>query len=207
MKRIKFFRVLACAGALCVVFSALADVSLTIERVRQRYPWNGLVDVDYTISGMPSTEESCDWTIEMTACATTNGQAVVIACSNFVQAAWCDLPVENGAHRVTWNAALDGAGLFASNCKMTATLVRRPVSPREADFMIVDVSQGHVSGAKYPIRYVRAPGASTSLFNTDRYKLDRLVLKRVKACTFRMGDCDTSTGTGGAVTATGTPSR
>ena len=29
-----------------------ATPAITLDRAQQRYPWNGLVDIDYTISGL-----------------------------------------------------------------------------------------------------------------------------------------------------------
>jgi hypothetical protein len=34
-----------------LVLDAAAAAVFTLDRVQQRYPWNGLVDIDYTISG------------------------------------------------------------------------------------------------------------------------------------------------------------
>ena len=37
-------------------FSASADITITDVTARQRWPWNTLVDVDFTISGAPESE-------------------------------------------------------------------------------------------------------------------------------------------------------
>ena len=36
--------------------SAWAAPSVTIDRVQQRYPWNGMVDIDYTVSDIANPD-------------------------------------------------------------------------------------------------------------------------------------------------------
>ena len=42
-------------GLMAAAASALADVTITGVSAKQRYPWNGLIDITYTITGDVST--------------------------------------------------------------------------------------------------------------------------------------------------------
>lgn len=181
MKRILSALVLLAAA------TALASPVITVQRVQQRYPWNRLVDVDYTVSGI--TGDPNDYRLVFTASAVTNDIAVSVVCSNFLDYAACDLPLSNGAARVTWDAAADGAGFFSTNASFAAQLVYQPVTQTDADYMIVDLSAGKDASA-YPVRYVRYPRttAFSVQFNKPRYKTTHLVLRRVDAGTFTMGN-------------------
>ena len=153
--------------------------TLTLDRVQQRYPWNGLVDIDYTVSGFDGAVE--DYNVVF---ALTDGEGTR-PLTNFVEWSDCDLPVANGAHHVTWNAAADGYAKLVSGVSLAAKLVYRPVSEAEAEFMIIDLSAGKTATA-YPVKY--AAGTTYATFNRDVYKTTKLVLKRVTAGTFMMGD-------------------
>ena len=86
--------------------AAFATPQLTIDRVQQRYPWNGLVDVDYTISGMTMP---ADHLLRVKFSYPTAETTETVIASNFLEYAFCDLPTENGTHRITWDSAADGA--------------------------------------------------------------------------------------------------
>ena len=178
--------------------NVFAVPSVTLNQVRQRYPWNGLVDLDYTVSGMTASDDPSEYRLSVTMRAVTNDVNVTCCCSNFADFAWCDLPVSNGTFRATWNAQADLGAFSATSVMFEMALVREIVSASDADFMVIDLAEGSEATSRYPVRFVRAPQAPAAFFNTDRYKRDRLVLKRVKAGTFRMGNCNTETGTKGS---------
>ena len=90
---------------------------------RQRWPWNGLVDVDYEVGG--STNLLANLTVQITFVA-SDGRSWTA--TNFLAGA--EPSAEPGAHRATWNAAADaGAGVVASNVVATVALVRAPTFP------------------------------------------------------------------------------
>ena len=165
---------------------AVAAPTLTVDRVQQRYPWNGLVDIDYTVSGYEEGADPNDYTVAFSFEAVTNGVAVSKTPASFGTYASCDLPSANGSHRVTWDSAADGCtGLFATNVSFTGTLYRDATTAAEAAYMIVDVSSGASSSA-YPVRFA-SDAVDSSQFNKDLYKTTRIVFKRVPAGSFWMG--------------------
>lgn len=178
-------------AALAVAAIALQGfgVTIAIDRVQQRYPWNGLVDVDYTIAGLDNAADPNDYHVSLTVTAVTNGVTAVFAASNFTNFAASDLPASNGRHRATWNPAADGLVAFTRDVKVKARLDYDPVTDGEADYVIVDVSAGPAA-TEYPVRYVKGAAIRVETFNIDRYRTDCIVLKRVKAGTFKLlGTC------------------
>ena len=163
-----------------------AEETITIDNVRQRTPWNGLVDIDYTIAGVEGDPN--DYQIVFT--MTVDGKSFVA--SNFWDAAWCDHATANGKQRATWNARADGIAALTS-VSVTAQLIYAPVTDASAEFAIVDLSGG--KDAEYPVRYVAGDTNRTAQFNIDVYKLKKLVLKKVHAGEFWMGEGNVTNGT------------
>lgn len=157
-------------------FALYAAPTITVDRVQQRYPWNNVVDVDYTISGL--TGDPYDYRVEMTVSSSSLQKPVVA--SNFINCAWCDLVTSNGTWRASWNSEADGVNFADANAQVTMKLVHMPVAASEAKYMIIDLSGGK-SAKTYPVRLVRESAPEPSQFCRDIYKTDRLVMKRVYA--------------------------
>ncbi len=148
---------------------------------RQRWPWNGLVDVDYEVGGDTNLLAGLAAQITFT---DSDGRSWVA--STFLAGAepWA----EPGPHRATWNAAADaGAGVMASNAIATVSLVRAP----EPRWCVIDLSGGSAASS-YPVTYVTDVPNVPGGFNADAYKTTNLVLRLVKPSdwadgTFTMG--------------------
>lgn len=183
----------ALTSGIMLPLATLADPTITVDRVQQRYPWNNIVDVDYTISGMSGNPY--DYRVELSATGRKNGESVTVLATNFVNRAWCDLDTSNGTWRVSWNARADGGDFIDANAVVKMKLVYLPIAASEANYMIIDLSSGSAS-THYPTRLVRELAPEPSQFCRDIYKTDRMVLKRVYAVkndegyTFMMTDSD-----------------
>lgn len=160
--------------------AAFAAPQVIVDRVQQRYPWNGMVDIDYTVSGIEATHDANDYFVSF---AVVNGETTV-ACSNFLTFAGCDLPSANGSHRVTWDTAADGYEALVTSGSLKATLTYDVGTLSDSAYMVVDLSAG--SAGPFPVRFIRTD-LPTSVFNRDLYKTSRLVLKRIPAGSFWMG--------------------
>ena len=154
---------------------AFAEPAVTVDKVQQRFPWNGIVDIDYTISGLEG--DPLDYVVEFSLDGTP--------LSNFVAYAACDLPTANGANRAAWWAAQDGYTNAVKGATLSARLIRRVLTATDATYMIIDLTAGK-DAAAYPVRY--AADCASSQFNKDTYKSDRLVLKRLPKGDFWMGE-------------------
>jgi len=96
-------------------------VETKIIRVRQRYPWNNLVDIDYSVS----EKDAVDYRLVFIASYTENGTNVTKQLKSFVKNSgkneqgkfeeqrlgWKQDLRKAGEHRVTWDSAMDGVRL------------------------------------------------------------------------------------------------
>ena len=178
--------------ALMAVGGAVAAEQVEVLRVQQRYPWNGLVDVDYAISGIDG--DPCDYRIALSFTIETNGVPFTVVASNFNDVAACDLPTANGTWRVTWDTAADGVEVVSKKVKARIGLVYEPVSESEAAYAIIDISGG-LTAETYPLRYVKDASIDVRTFNREPYKSTKIVLKRVAGDEFWMGEGDVRSGT------------
>ena len=163
-------------AAVAVGLSAQA-LTLAVKDVKiaQRYPWNGLVDIDYTVE---CDDKDADvyvypvgydkdynltepiWTLTGEG---ANGQAV-----------------KAGTHRMTWDMAKDKG----ANYNRAAYSIKMHAYAGAAPYLVVDLAAGS-NAEKYPISYMsEMPGETWP----EEYKTTKLVLKLIPAGTFVMGD-------------------
>ncbi len=97
--------------------------------VRQRYPWNNLVDIDYVVAG-----DITDWTLAFA--FTNEATHAVTAPATFLDPADTSSATEPsreaGAHRIVWDANADGFALFATNTTWTLTAARGGAAKSES---------------------------------------------------------------------------
>ena len=162
-------------AAVAVGLSAQA-LTLAVKDVKiaQRYPWNGLVDIDYTVEcddpdadvyvypvGYDKDYNLTEpiWTLTGEG---ANGQAV-----------------KAGTHRMTWNMAKDKG----KNYNRAAYSIKMHAYAGAAPYLVVDLAAGP-NAEKYPISYMsEMPGETWP----EEYKTTKLVLKLIPAGTFMMG--------------------
>ena len=168
---------LACLGM--ALSAVAAEPTVSNVKAQQRYPWNALVDIDYTLSG------------------DTTGLGVSISVrdeqndknyqpTKFMEA----LPTAPGTHRVTWNPAADGISIISTNILVTVSLLRvadAPVTPHL--YYVVDLSAGP-DAVNYPVTTLSAEPVGGW---TDEYKTTKLVLRKIDGGTFMMGGSKSTT--------------
>lgn len=187
-KNILYF---AAVASSLFIGSLQAEPQIQLNRVQQRYPWSNRVDIDYVISGMDDVYSKA-YRVELAVSAEIAGETVSITASNFLGLAWCDLPTSNGAWRVTWDAASDGVDFISGGATFSLKLFYDPVPLADAAYMIIDLSGGK-DAQSYPARYVRGTGPDLQAFNHVTYKTRKIVLRKIKACTFPFGTGSTAT--------------
>ena len=131
--------------------------------------------LDYNVSG---AEKGCYLSVSMTVDGTTYHAKSLTGATNCV----------DGAHRVYWNMAKDGITVekadISVEVKYTAGVGAR--------YCVIDLS-GDSTAESYPVTYFFAEATEPSEgFNTNEYKTAKLVLKRVDAGSFIMGDDQTT---------------
>jgi len=188
-------------GVAAMAGGAFASPSITIDKVAQRWPWNNNVDITYTIADgtdLATATRAGEGYLKVVFTAKIGNDTYTIDGASDVIA-----NVDSGTHTVTWTNA--PAGVKMTNCGMSATLY-----DIDAYYMLIDLNTG-----KYAFDTLQGndtatawPSAAAERFNTDRYKTDMLVLRRVprtsKANTayssgYRTG-CDTHYGAGSDAT-------
>lgn len=166
-------RVVCLVGVVaCISLSAAPNVVL--HRVQQRYPWNGLVDVDYEIQDV-TADDTGGLQLELRFTDVDTGSEYV-ANKGFLSVP----PVTLGRHRVTWNTAADDAVIYSTNVTVAASL-KRPKTPPL--YVVIDLSMSDSFGVNY---LDAVPNGGW----TDDYKTSKLVLRRIEAGQFVMGSAE-----------------
>ncbi len=166
-------RLTAATTAMLLAASAWATtVSVTNIVCAQRYPWNGMVDIDYEVVcddpdadvWVYATGYDGDMNLSMAPRALTGDGA--------------DGPVKPGQHRLTWNVTADYPG-FAS----TAFTVKMCALVGGAPYMVVDLSGG-VDALSYPVSYLNSVPAGGW---GNEYKTTKMIFRLIPPGTFMMG--------------------
>lgn len=163
--------------------AAYADIAFEVKDVEahQRYPWNGKVDIDFTIdsavegSNFAVRVEAKDMVGKTNITLKTVKYEDKVALSNLEK-----LPA--GRHRVTWDADQDVPdALIPSLTFSVSTWTINETIPGNGLYMVIDLSAGTTeegTGTRFPISYLTAiPKGGW----TDEYKTTKLVLRRVPA--------------------------
>lgn len=146
----------------CSIAATVSDVT-----ARQRYPWNGMVDIDYTITG----SDTEDTAIAVQVTDTDTGK--VYTPTNFLEAP----PTVAGRHRITWSTEADGLNLIASNVTVTVSLLKYDAAAIANDlFYVIDLSGGP-DATRWPVSCLAAVPKGGW---TDEYKTTKLVLRRIE---------------------------
>lgn len=160
-----------------IPLAASFGASITSVSAYQRYPWNNLMDVDFTIAG---SESSMAYRVELSA-VYNNGANKVYARSYLTE------PVfeGNGPKRVTWDLGADCPDLKADDFAVTVTAT--PLASSEIPvYMVIDLSSGPDS-TKYPVRYTTTPPD----LGNDKCRTTELWLRRIRTgSAFPMGGGD-----------------
>ena len=184
MKRVMVIAALAAIlGGPCSV-TALADApTLSVSSVafRQRYPWNGLVDIDCKVN---CSDPTTNIALYVSAKDTAANKSLA------VRSVWLEsdatrtnaLEVKSGTHRLVWDAGKDNPNFVGD-----AVTVEVQALLGTGLYLVIDLSGGK-DAASYPISYL---GAEPQGGWTDEYKTTKLVLRRIQPGTYTMG-CETT---------------
>lgn len=162
--------VLVVAAALCALVVSAA-VAVKDVSCRQRYPWNGLVDIDYTVE---SDDAAADVYVFPEGVDNDSGALLQM---RTLSGAGANGPVKPGTRRMTWNAAKD-----QPNFNTTSFSVKMTAISGAAPYLVIDLSGG-ANAASYPVRFA---AAGPDLAN-DICRTTELWLKLILPGTFTMG--------------------
>ena len=173
-------KILCAAGCLIgsLVFAEETVVSVDIDSIKQRYPWNGKVDVDFTLR---STDPAAWVRLEFAAVDTTVNPATNLTALSFNGASGNRFAATAGVYRVTWDTDIDlpGTVIDAVEFKITALAPDAlPVYERDR-YVVVDLSEGYEGSPSYPVH--RLPAPPLGGFNTDEYKTSKMAFVKLPA--------------------------
>lgn len=166
---------LAMIGAVAL---SVRGATVTIDKVQQRYPWNGIVDIDYTVAladGEPELTPTKDslrffFINEGVTPVTTNAVYVL------EQGA---APVSSGRHRISWNAHADGV-----TCVSDQTTLRVELAHQAPRYLVIDISNTNGVG-KYEVAYLE--GEPQGGFNQPLYKDSKIAFRLIPPGSYLAG--------------------
>ena len=154
--------------------------TITDVTAQQRYPWNGKVDISYTVTGNIAEEAKQR---AMLASLKVMAIDMVANTTNTATQLSGDLSLEEGTHAVVWDMGAERISVESSN-----TTIKVSCEMTNATYCVIDLSEGATTSS-YPTTYLAEPPIGG--FNVDEYKTTKLVLKRIEAGSFIMGDDQT----------------
>lgn len=177
----------AVLAGLCFASAAYADApALSVANVsfRQRYPWNGLVDIDCTVN---CSDPAMNLSLYVSAKDSAGNKSLA------VRSVWLEndathtnaLEVKSGTHRLVWDVGKDNPNFVGD-----AVTVEVQALLGTGLYLVIDLSGGK-DAASYPVSYL---GAEPQGGWTDEYKTTKLVLRRINPGTFTMGSPSGETG-------------
>ncbi len=169
-RKMKKIMITAALSILAAV--AHAAVSVTEVKAQQRYPWNGMVDIDYTVV---SDDANADVWVYVTG---QNKDMNTSLAPRTLSGDGVNAPVKAGTHRMTWNVTADYPNFSCEKFSVTMTALKAG-----APYMVVDL-EGGVDAENYPVSYLSAVPEGGW---TEEYKTSKLVLRLIPPGTFMMG--------------------
>ncbi len=172
MKRNKTGWMAALAAAVALwAGMAWGAVGVTNVTVQQRYPWNGLVDIDYEVV---CDDATADVYVMPTGYDGDLGKVVMM--SN-LSGEGVNGPVKAGKHRMTWDMGSGNKDFHSSAFSVKFTAVSGV-----PQYLVVDMGNG-LNGTWTVSQLEEVPEGGW----TDEYKTTKLVLKIIPPGTFMMG--------------------
>ena len=174
------------SAVVLISFACVAQaVTVSVDAVRQRYPWNGLVDIDYTIS-YGTDEEPLDIANDRLEVFAVNNETHPATTNAALTLNPAPVPTSAGSHRITWNANADGVDYVSDD--VTIRLVARRYAPK---YMVVNLTQLNAEG-KYDVTYL--DGEPVGGFNKEKYKGDNIVFRLIPPGSYVAGSPTTEPG-------------
>ena len=178
------FAGMSVCGAFAAANDAMTqDVSVVVTSfaARQRYPWNGKVDLDFSIDS--TIPEAFSFVRFGASYVNGAGETVNVPMRTFDHgASW--FCASSGTYRVTWDSTADVPDLMATNLRYTVTA-------NMAKYMVVDLSKGTSATADdpYPITYMdECPDPTRDDGGwTDEYRTTKMVFRLIQPGSVRIG--------------------
>ncbi len=147
------------------------EVSVSVQKVQQRWPWNGKVDIDYTVT---YDDKNADVYVGFIGKDGAENRSFPL---KTLEGDGANGVVKAGTHRVTWDMSVDEPNLHTGDFTVTIQAFTGAYP-----YMVVDLSSG-LDVARYPVRYSATPPDITQ----DTCRTTELWLRLIFPGTFMMG--------------------
>ena len=168
-----------CLGAVASAVVSLAATAhaatITGVTAQQRYPWNGKVDISYTVTGDIAAEAKQKAVLTSLKVTATDRIANMTYTATQLSG---DTALTAGEHSLVWDMDADGLSFKSSNVVFKVSCATTP-----ATYCVIDLSAG-ANATDYPVTYLAEPPSGG--FNVDEYKTTKLVLRRIEPGSFLM---------------------
>ena len=158
-------------AVLVLTVQTFAAVTVTNVTCQQRYPWNGLVDINYEIR---SDDAEGQYFVYPKGEDKRLGTPIVM---HTLSGDGATNAVGVGTHRMIWDAKADMPNFSTPDFTVTLQAISQG-----AQYLVVDLSGG-TNAVTYPVRYSTTPPDVT----TDKCRTTELWLRLVLPGTFMMG--------------------
>ena len=175
MKSIFITLALAVTVAVTSFTAGAATPTITGVTAQQRYPWNGKVDISYTVTGDIAAEAKQK--AVLTSLKVTAQDKVANKTYTATKLSG-DRALTAGTHKFVWDMNAEGLTFNSSNVVFNVSCETTP-----ATYCVIDLSAG-ANATSYPVTYLASPPSGG--FNVNAYKTSKLVLRRLEAGTFKM---------------------
>ena len=163
--------------AIGMTFSAIAATpTITGVTAQQRYPWNGKVDISYTVTGDIAAEAKERGLLTSLKVTATDRDANTTYTATSLSG---DKSLAAGTHSIVWDMDAQWLSYKSSNVVFSVACEATP-----ALYCVIDMSAG-ANASSYPVTYLAAPPSGG--FNVDTYKTTKLVLRRISKGTNSAG--------------------
>lgn len=163
------------ATVLSLILPGFASPEIRNVTAKQRFPWNGKVDITYEILG-DVTEGLPMWNMPKLLVVATNRVAGIsyMATAEVLSG---DTGAEEGTHHVVWDLNAQGIEFKSDDVVFTVAYTYYD------EYCIVDLSAGS-NAVSYPVTYLTEP--PNGGFNVAEYKTTKLVLRLIEPGSFKM---------------------
>ena len=164
---------------LSLILPGFAVPEIRNVTAKQRFPWNGKVDITYEVVGDVAAGLPV-WNYPVLAVSATNRVAgtTYIATTTALSG---DTGTEEGSHHVIWD--LNAQGIEIKSDDVVFSVSYRTFNDVNA-YCVIDLSAGS-NASSYTVSYMAEPPIGG--FNVAEYKTTKLVVKLIEPGAFKMG--------------------
>lgn len=171
-----------CLVAAFMAISGVAAPTITGVTAQQRYPWNGKMDISYTVSGDVASHCKNYGLIPSLKVTATDKVANKTYTATKLSG---DTALTDGTHKLVWDLDAQGLAIKSDNVVFNVAC-----DTTEATYCVIDLSAG-ANATSYPVTYLAAEPSGG--FTNNTYRTTKLALRRCNAGSFKMQGSTTTT--------------